>query len=155
MLKELARLSVEAEGQYATDADLKFLEDYLETVDTRFSAYKKIRDAQEKIVERVETQKRQMSKNLSSLEGRDITSVCNRDMAVILRYALSSMLLNDMDYLRDGILIWYQTIVRAYKYTDHDQSIYEILQKVVQTYLTPEESDIVIPVLQVTHTLVS
>jgi len=155
MLKELARLSVTSEGRYATDAELKFLENYFTTVDNRFSAYQKIRDARDTIAERVETQKRQTSKSLSYLEGRDITYVCQRDMVELLRYVMSSMLLDDMDYLRDGILIWYQTIVKAYKYTEHDQSIYEILQKVVNTYLTPEEASIVIPVLEVTHTLVS
>lgn len=155
MLKELARLSVTSEGRYATDVELKFLENYLTTVDERFSAYQKIRDARDTIVESVETQKRQTSKDLSSLEGRDITSVCQRDMAAILRYALSSMLLDDMDYLRDAILIWYQTIVKAYKYDIHDESIYKILQKEVKTHLSPEEARIVIPVLEVTHALVS
>ena len=44
MFKQLTRLSIDADGRYATDDELKFLDDYLATVETRVSTYETIRE---------------------------------------------------------------------------------------------------------------
>ena len=58
MLNQLSRLSVEADGRYATSEELQFLKDYIQSLDLRLSAYEKISAAQTEIVDLVETQVR-------------------------------------------------------------------------------------------------
>lgn len=155
MLKPLARLSVETDGRYATDAELQFLEDYFVTLEKRITTYEKVRAAENKIIEKVEQQKREIDPGLFKLNGRDITEVCRRDMIDLLRCTAATMLLNDLDYLRDNMLIWYRTIVRAYQYDRHDEVIYKLLEKNTKAYLTPEEAKLISPALQLDHTLMS
>ena len=54
MLNQLERLSVEAEGRFATPEELKLLKDYFPTVNLRMSAYQKIRDREDEIIEMIE-----------------------------------------------------------------------------------------------------
>lgn len=155
MLKPLARLSVETDGRYATDGELQFLEDYFVTLEQRITTYEKIRDAESKIVERVEKQKAEINPDLFKLNGRDIKDVCQRDMIDLLRCSAATMLLNDLDYLRDNMLIWYRTIVRAYQYDRHDDTIYKLLENNTKAHLTPEQAKLITPALQLDHTLAS
>jgi len=155
MLKPLARLSVETDGRYATDAELQFMEDYFASVEKRIATYEKVRDAEPKIIEKVEKQKQEINPELFKLNGRDITGICRRDMIDILRCSAGAMLLSDMDYLRDNMLIWYRTIVRAYQYDRHDDTIYKLLENNTKAHLGPEEAKFMIPVLQLDHTLLS
>jgi hypothetical protein len=155
MLKPLARLSVETDGRYATDAELQFMEDYFASVEKRITTYEKVRDAELKIIEKVEKQKQEINPELFKLNGRDIKGICRRDMIDILRCSAGAMLLSDMDYLRDNMLIWYRTIVRAYQYDRHDDTIYKLLESNTKAHLSPEEAKFMIPVLQLDHTLLS
>lgn len=155
MLKPLARLSAETDGRYATDAELQFLEDYFTSMQKRITTYEKVRDAESQIIDKVEKQKQEINPELFKLNGRDITSICRRDMIDILRCSAGAMLVSDLDYLRDNMLIWYRTIVRAYQYDQHDDAIYKLLEKNTKAYLTPEEAKLMIPVLQLDHTLLS
>ncbi|ELR98576.1 phycobilisome protein [Gloeocapsa sp. PCC 73106] len=155
MLKSLERLSRETDGRYATDVELQFLEDYFTSMQKRISTYEKIRDAETKIIDKVEKQKQEINPELSKLNERDITDICRRNMIAILRCSAGAMLISDLDYLRDNILIWYRTIVRAYQYDRHDDTIYKLLENNTKAYLTPEEAKLIISVLQLNHTLLS
>jgi hypothetical protein len=153
MLKQLARLSVEADGRYATADELQFLKDYLQSVDQRLSAYEKIRDAEEKIIPQVEEIKRSLDPNLFVMGSRDITEVCRRDMTNVIRCSAAALLINDLDRLRAGLLVWYQTIVRAFNYQRYAEITYQIIQDVVKEYLTAEEAELMLPILQLDHTI--
>jgi Mg2+ and Co2+ transporter CorA len=155
MLKPLARLSAETDGRYATDGELQFLEDYFVSMQKRIATYEKIRDSESKIIEKVEKQKQEINPELFKLNDRDITGICRRDMIDILRCSAGAMLVNDLDYLRDNMLIWYRTIVRAYQYDRHDDTIYKLLENNTKAYLSPEEAKLMVPVLQLDHTLLS
>ena len=50
MLSQLARLTVEADGRYATSEELQFLKDYIESLDSRVSAYQKIQAAEAEVL---------------------------------------------------------------------------------------------------------
>lgn len=45
MLRQFSNLTVEADGRYATDNELEFLENYFDSYEVRLSAYVKIRDS--------------------------------------------------------------------------------------------------------------
>lgn len=79
MLNQLARLSVEADGRYASSEELQFLKDYIQSLDLRLSAYVKIQAAQAEIVEQVETQVKATNPNLFKKGNRDVTPTCQRD----------------------------------------------------------------------------
>lgn len=155
MLKQLARLSVEADGRYATAEELQFLKDYLQSLELRVSAYEKIQSAEEKIIHLVEEKKQSLNANLFQLNSRDITQVCRRDMVNVLRCSAAALLINDFDRLRDGLLLWYQTIVRAFKYERYAQVTYQVIQDAVNQYLTPEEAALFRPILELNHIILS
>ena len=155
MLKQLARLSLEADGRYATDRELKFLKNYLQSIDQRITSYKKIRDAEEKILHRLEAEKRMLDENLFKMGSHDITQICRRDMTMMLRCSAAAMLVDDLDCLREGLLLWYQTIVKAFSYQGYAKINYKLLQKVIKMYLDPEEVELIMPALQLNHSILS
>lgn len=155
MLKSLARLNLELDDRYATDQELQFLENYLNSAETRISAYEKISNGEEAIIHRWEAEKRAMKEDLFHMAGQDITEICQRDMTNILRCSAAAMLVGDLDKLRDGLLIWYQTIVKSFGYTEYAKRNYNIIQEIIKLYLSEEESAVMLPALQLDHTIVS
>jgi hypothetical protein len=159
MLKQLARLTVEADGRYATSGELQFLKDYLASVEQRVSAYEKIRDAADEMIAEVEAEKntRNQSKQekVFYLGTEDRSSVCIRDMRGILRCSAATMLLGDLDRMREAVLVWYQTIVRAFSYEKDTEMMYQFLEGIVKKQLTPEEFAVVKPMLQLNYTILS
>lgn len=148
MLKQMVQLSIEAEGRYASDKELQFIEQYLGSADKRVSAYEKIRENAEQIVHRWEAQKRAHKENLFELDGRDITDICNRDMTNMLRCSAAYMLFDDLDRLQENLLLWYKTIVKSYGYSKYALVNYQIIQDVIKLFLTADEAALIVPILQ-------
>ena len=153
MLTQLSRLSVEADGRYATAQELQFLKDGFETIDDRISVYEKIRDAEAEIIPRMEVEKRAADATLFRLAERDVAERCQRDLRRGLRYAAAAVLFSDLDYLRENPLLWYRTIVCSFGFAREIGITYEILPKVVKEYLTAEEAELMMPALQLYRTL--
>ncbi len=153
MLKQLARLSVEADGRYAMASELQFLKDCFQSVEKRISVYEKIRDAEEEIIPRMEAKKRAEDATLFRLGERDVAERCQRDLKRGLRYAATATLFNDLDYLRENPLLWYRTIVCAFGFEREMGITYQLLQNLVKEYLTPEETELLMPALQLYRTL--
>jgi len=155
MLKQLVRLNIEADGRYATEQELKFLKDYLESAEERISAYQKIRDAEEEIMEQVEAKMRATDPELFLRGSQDLTAVCKRDRKHTLRCSAAAMLINDLDRLRENFLLWQRTIVHAFKDERPTQVHYEVLPEVIKQHLTPEEAKLMMPVLQLDQSILS
>jgi hypothetical protein len=143
MLKELANLTLEADARYATSSELDFLKTYLNSVETRLSAYQKIRDSADEIIEQV-----RVGKNKRNPDFKDFYATCKRDTIDLLRYSAAALLFDDNDRLRTNMLLWFQTISRSFNFVDDNNDTYGILLEVVQTFLTPEEAELAIPVFQ-------
>jgi hypothetical protein len=60
-----------------------------------------------------------------------------------------------LDRLREGLLIWYQTIVRAYNYTEYAKISYKVIQETIKEFLEPDEVAMVLPALKLDHTILS
>ena len=155
MLKQLARLTLEADGRFASDEELTFLDGYLDSVELRLQAYATVRDNDEAILNWVEEEKRPMKEDWFHMNGRDITDICRRDLSTMLRNAADAMLLDDLDRLRDGLLLWDQTIVRAFGYTAYANLNYKLLQNAVKAFLSPEEAALIVPAIQLEHAILS
>jgi hypothetical protein len=155
MFKQFTRLSIDADGRYATDAELQFLQDYLDTVETRVSTYETIREHEEQIIYRWEAAKRGVKEDVFHMGERDVSEICRRDMTNVFRCSATAILFNDLDRLREGLLIWYQTIVRAYNYTKYTKISYLIIQETIKEFLKPEEVELMMPALKLNHTILS
>jgi len=149
MLQQLARLSIEAERRYASSSELQFIKDYLDTVDTRISAYEKIQVVEAEIISKVAEIRNAAEPDLfAKVSQVDGTSVCRRDFTNILRHSAAALLFDERDRMPENFLLWYKTIVRSFKY-DHAAGVtYKVVQEVVEQYLTPQESALFNPILQ-------
>ena len=155
MLSQLTRLSVETDGRYATVEELQFLKDYLQSLEMRVSAYEKIRSAQEEIMSQVEEKKRSINADLFQLNSQDISQVCRRDMGNTLRYAAGALLINDIESLQSGLLLWAQTVVRTFKYQRYAEVTYQVIQDVVKQHLTPEEGALFSQILELNYVVLA
>lgn len=153
MLTQLSRLSVEADGRYGTAQELQFLKDYFESVATRISAYEKIRDAEAEIIPRMEGERRAADPSFFCLGERDVTERCQRDLRRGLRYVVTAMLFNDLDYLRENPLLWYKTIVSSFGLARKIEITYLIFPNLLKEYLTNEEAELLMPALHLYRTL--
>ncbi|BAQ60536.1 hypothetical protein GM3708_942 [Geminocystis sp. NIES-3708] len=143
MLKQFADLTIEADGRYAEDYELKFLEDYLESQDLRMSAYIKIRDNADAIVEAV-----RVGKNKRNPEFKDYYATCKRDFIDLIRYSAAALLFDDLERLRTNMLLWFQTIAKSWTFEDDNNDTYDVLLQVIPQFLTPEEAKLALPIFE-------
>ncbi|MGK7879262.1 MAG: allophycocyanin, partial [Crocosphaera sp.] len=137
MLTQFSHLSLDTDGRYATDSELQFIDDYLESVEMRIETYEKIMVNQEEIFQEVDAKMHKLNENncLYKMDEHG-QEVCQRDRKNAIKYTTAAMLIDDLDRLRDGLLIWLQTIVKAVGYNRFVRTHYPIIQEVIQQYLT-------------------
>lgn len=155
MFKQLTRLTIDTDGRYATDGELQFLQDYLASAEERITMYEKVREHEEQIIYRWEAAKRGVREDVFHMGERDVTEICRRDMTNVFRCSATAVLFNDLDRLREGLLIWYQTIVRAYNYTQYAKVSYLIIQETIKEFLNEAEVALLMPALKLDHTILS
>ncbi|MDS3861686.1 allophycocyanin [Thermosynechococcaceae cyanobacterium BACA0444] len=156
MLTQLDRLTTEADGRFATAAELKFLRDYLDTVNGRVETYQKIGAAADSIVS--EIQQRQLSAKSScyTFSGKDQASICRRDLTNAIRLSATAMLFADLDLLRDGFVLWYRTIVKSFNYSHMAENTYgKQLPDMMKKLLSPLEYTYMQPILSLNHSILS
>ncbi len=143
MLRQFSDLTLEADGRYAEDRELQFLESYFDSYETRLSAYLKIRDSAKEIVEKVREGKQKRNP-----EFQDYYATCKRDLIDLLRYSAAALLFDDLERLRTNMLLWFQTIARAYNFEDDNNDTYDVLLRVIPDFLTPEEAKLALPIFE-------
>ncbi|HAT13690.1 MAG TPA: phycobilisome protein [Microcoleaceae bacterium UBA11344] len=153
MLSQLARLSMEADGRYASAAELQFLKDYFQSLNHRMSAYKKIQASEKEILSQVEAQMQSLDPSLFRRGSQDVTAKCRGDFAQVLRHSAAALLMNDTERLRDRLLLWLQTILGAVQVKNSSAVTYDVMQKVIKQYLTAEEASLFLPILEIDRTL--
>ncbi|MGD1918878.1 MAG: allophycocyanin [Pleurocapsa sp.] len=155
MLKQITKLTIEADGRYATDQELKFLKDYLDSVDLRISAYKKISEKSEQVLDLTKRKMDVKDSQLFVRGSKNLSSIWRRDVAIVLRCSVAAMLINDLDWLRDSLLLWHRTIVNANKTEHISEATYRVMPEVIKEYLTDEEMRLILPVLQLDQSILS
>ncbi|MBW4577288.1 MAG: phycobilisome protein [Aphanothece sp. CMT-3BRIN-NPC111] len=153
MLTQLTRLSVETDGRYAKLEELQFLKDYLQSMDVRLSAYEKIRAAQEQIILQVEVKMCDMDPSLFRSAAGDFTEIWRKDIGQLLRYAAAALLFNEPDHLREGLLLWHNTIAKSFKFERTCNTTFRVMPEVIKEYLTPQEAALFCPILELNHIL--
>ncbi|MBD1813465.1 phycobilisome protein [Microcoleus vaginatus GB2-A3] len=153
MLSQLARLSMEADGRYASAEELQFLKDYFQSLNHRMSAYKKIQASETEIIRQVEAQMLSLDPSLFRRGGNDVTEKCRGDIVQVLRHSAAALLINDTERLRDRLLLWLQTILGAVQVRNSATVTYDVMKKVLKQYLTVEERNLFFPILDINRTL--
>lgn len=151
MLTQLSRLSVTADGRYAKLEELQFLPSYFHSLELRLSAYEKIRNADEKIISQVEEKMRSIDSTLFLNDSGDFTEFWRKDTVHLLRHAAAALLFNDKDRLREGILLWHNTITKSYKVHRACKTCFEVMPEVVKQYLNPQEAALFCPILELNY----
>ncbi|PIG94691.1 phycobilisome protein [Gloeocapsopsis sp. IPPAS B-1203] len=147
MLTQLSRLSVEADGRYATAEELQFINNYFQTFDWRLSAYEKITKAEAEILARTEAKMRDIDPSLFQNASGDFTPTWRKDIIQLLTFATATLLVDDQERLREGMLIWHATIAKSYKFERTCKITFEVMPEVVKEFLTSEEAALFNPIL--------
>ncbi len=91
--------------------------------------------------------------NLFKRGSRDLSSIWRRDVINVLRCSVAAMLIDDLDWLRDSLLLWHRTIVNANKTQHISQATYKVMPEIMRQYLTPEELELIMPILQLDRSI--
>lgn len=148
MLSQLQRLSQEIDGRYATDTELQFLTEIAQTFHLRAQTYQKLQAVEAAIIQQVQAKMQALDPTLFRSGSEDITAKWRRDTLRVLRYSAIAMLLNDPDTLRDRLLFWMQTVMKAFGAQRSCNVTYEVMQDIVKQHLTPPQAKLFCPILE-------
>jgi hypothetical protein len=148
MLSQLDCLSRDVEGRYATDAELQFLADYVESFPQRLQTYQKLQQAEAVIVQQTYTKMRSINPKLFYSGTEDVAHKWKRDTLRTLRYSATAVLLNDSKTLQERFLLWFQTIMHAFGAQQSCNVTYQVMQEVIKQQFPPEQADLICPVLE-------
>jgi len=155
MLTQTQNLYRETDGRYANDEELQFLRDYIQSFPLRVTTYNKIRTSEALIVQQVQAQIRATAPQVLMRGDQDLSAKWKQDTIRILRHSALALLLDDQDGLRDRLLLWFQTIMRAFNAQKSCDITYSIMQEVIESLLTPKEATLLRPILEYNRQVLS
>lgn len=155
MLSQLARLKIQADGRYATEAELAFFKSYLASVRQRIDAYESIRDAEDQIMDEAEERLESQDPKIFFKGSRDMHDICRRDRKSTLRYSAAAMLFHDLDRFKDSLLIWQRTIIHAVQDEQVSQQTWAAMPDVLREHMSAESVDLMMPALHLTQALLN
>jgi hypothetical protein len=148
MLSQLKHLSLEAEGRYASDAELQFMADYIQSFNLRVQTYQKLQELETTLLQQTYIKMKSIDPTFFVYNKEDASLNWKRDTTLGLRYAAIAVLTNDPEQLQDRLLFWFQTIIRAFGLERSYNATYQTLQEVVKQHLTPPQSSLICPWLE-------
>lgn len=146
MLSQLKQLSNATDGRYATDDELKFLDGYARSFYLRVQTYQRLQVAEVMIVQQVLNKVKKLDP--VSFQREHTEAKWKRDTVRVLRYSAIALLLDDPDTLRERLLYWFRTIMKAFGTQKNCAITYQVMQEVVQQYLTPTQANLFCPILE-------
>lgn len=148
MLSQLHKLSRDVDGRYATDDELQFVGEYLKRYRLRLETYQRLQAVESIVVQQVYAKMRSIDPTLFMHGKEDISQKWRLDTIRVLRYSAIAMLLNDPDTLRERLLLWMQSIMKAFGAQRGCRITYEVMQDVIKQHLTPSQAGIFCPILE-------
>ncbi len=148
MLSKLQQLGTNADGRYASDDELQFMDTYINSFESRVEAYGRIKAVEKEIVETVLAKLQTSYPNLLLPKGEDMRGKWKQDTLRVLRHSAMTVLLDDPDLMRDQFLYWFQTIMQAFGAQEACNFTYLLMQDVVKEILPKDVSDLLCPVLE-------
>jgi|GEM_PF-167643 len=153
VLTQIERLVKAVDGRYATDAELAFMADYVQSFRQRVQTYLTLQKLEPVIVQQVLQGVQKRDPALLQQGDKNLTAKWQLDTVRVLRYSALAMLLNDGDWLREHLLFWFQTIMRAFRAERSCAVTYEVMQAVVREHLTPVQAQLFCPILELNRSL--
>jgi hypothetical protein len=153
MLSKLQQLGINADGRYASDTELQFMDTYINSFDLRVEAYLRIKEVEKEIVETVLKKLRISYPKLLLLKGEDLQGKWKQDTLRVLRHSAMTVLLDDTELLRQQFLYWFQTIMQAFGAQEVCNITYLIMQDVVKNLLPKNVADLLCPILEINRDL--
>lgn len=151
MLTLLEDVLDRADGSYITPEDLRTLDRAIASWQQRRQTYDLVQAKENAILAQVMQQIQATAPDVAAKVNFDGGNKCNRDMALVLRYCATAMLLQDEELLKDRLLYWMQNIMVALKNQRVNDFVYRSLQKSVQEHLPPENADLLLPYIAIAH----
>lgn len=148
MLSKLDEIQRKYDGRYVDDEELQMIQDYCDSYQQRIATYQKLHAMEAQIVNESYQKLKAKDPALLASGGQDLTDKWKRDTIRVLRYTAVAMLLNDPAWLRERFLLWFETIMRAFKAQESCYATYEVMQEVVKQHLTLEEARLFCPLLE-------
>ncbi len=148
MLSQLQTLACKTDGRYATDEELAFVAVVGQSFYLRAQAYQQIQASEVAIIQQVQAKMQAMDPNLFRSGNVDITAKWKRDTVRVLRYSAIAMLLNDPDTLRERLLFWFRSIMKAFAAERSCDVTYAVMQEVIKQHLPPNQASLLCPILE-------
>lgn len=146
MLSQLKKLSNVTDGRYATDDELKFMDDYARSFYLRIQTYQRLQIAEAMIIQQVLSKVKKLDP--ASFQQEHIEMKWKRDTIRVLRYSAIALLLDDPLTLQERLLYWFRTVMKAFGTQKNCAITYQVMQEVVQQYLTPTQANLFCPILE-------
>ncbi|MEM7771807.1 MAG: phycobilisome protein [Cyanobacteria bacterium P01_A01_bin.37] len=148
MLKAFHNLSVQAEGRYATDAELQFAVDYTNSYTLRLALYQKLQRLEKPFIEQVYQQLNASEPSLFRTGKKNLAAKWKRDTMRVLKYSALALLLDDTEIHQERFLFWFQTIMRSFGAQRSCDATYTALQQVAMQKLSDVEAAMFCPILE-------
>jgi Phycobilisome protein len=155
MLSQMQRLTATAEGRYATDEELRFLPEYLRSYELRMQTYQQIQKSEATILTQLFAEVTQQAPDLFPIDPIDRLKHCQQDVRQTLRYCATAVLVNDMNVFRERYLLWLQTSMRALDKQRENALIYSVLPATVRQVLAEPQAQLLLPLIQEVHLMLS
>lgn len=155
MIQEIDELCVQADGRFATDAELMFFQKYLKTARLRFALYQKIQQLEPQIIKSVLAELQEKEPQVLKINGADLTAKWQRDTVRLLRYAATALLTDDAALFEDKMLHWFQSIMKSFRAESNCEATYRVMQSVLQEKLTPTEAALFCPLIKLSQVSLS
>ncbi|NET54453.1 MAG: phycobilisome protein [Merismopedia sp. SIO2A8] len=152
MLNQCNLLIQKTEGRYATDAELVFMIHYFKSYPQRLSLYQKLQTLEQSIVQAVYEQMKDKHPHLLQSGTQNISGKWKRDTMRTIKYAAIALLLDDPATFQERYLLWFQSIMVAFKSQKSCEVTYSIMQEVIQKLLSAEDFALFSPILELTRT---
>ena len=140
----LEKMIEQADGKYLGRKDVQVLLDYAQSVQLRIETYQAIKEQEAElmamVLEKVHAHPVYINRYINTENGK-----CLRDMTATLRYCSTAMLLNDEQFLREGYLIWLETIIRSLKHKDLTLASMEALSEALAERLPQDQYKLMAP----------
>lgn len=153
MLSQMERLRQEVDGRYASDEELKFFEEYVQSFPQRLSAYRRIQMTEAILIQQVQRKLRSQDPHLLHSGQQDVSGKWKRDTLRVLRYSAIAMLINDPELLQESLLFWMQTVMRAFGAQRSCEVTYRLMQEVAQQHLPRTEAALFCPILELNRSV--
>lgn len=124
----------QADGRYFTNAELKPLQQYVQTYSTRLQAYTMLREKGDEFT--LLTLRKFAIAEPQVVQQH--SEKCKRDITYVMQTLALSLLKDDERTFREQLVLWMQNIMAALHKGQQSARAYQILQQVVAEKMPPE-----------------